>query len=214
MRPQSARAAGRRQSDCGRRTVSRPPSAGSGVRLERCRIDRQERRERAGLSGSHRTGRVVSTAKLRRADRVGCGVRSIAAERHRRRCGRDRLPRRQGPAARSTRLEHTGRTGGGVAAADLSGTGRARRGVAAVTADRHAETLALALLPEAPADADGDALAELTCAVPVELFEVLPPPACTAPTEFVAVLLPEPPTANRARTRRQSRPPDSHRQSV
>jgi hypothetical protein len=29
--------------------------------------------------------------------------------------------------------------------------------------------------------------------VPVELFEVFPPPAWTAPVEFVAVLLPEPP---------------------
>jgi len=56
-------------------------------------------------------------------------------------------------------------------------------------------TPALAFEPEAPADADGDALTELTCALPVEPFEVLPPPACTAPTEFVAVLLPEPPTA-------------------
>jgi hypothetical protein len=49
------------------------------------------------------------------------------------------------------------------------------------------------LLPEAPADADGEACTELTCAVPVELFEVFPPPAWTAPVEFVAVLLPEPP---------------------
>jgi hypothetical protein len=55
--------------------------------------------------------------------------------------------------------------------------------------------LALALEPDAPPDADGDALAELTCAVPVELFEEFPPPTCTAPTEFEAVLLPEPPTA-------------------
>ena len=61
-------------------------------------------------------------------------------------------------------------------------------------------TLAPALRPEAPADADGDALAELTCALPVELLEVLPPPACTAPTEFVAVLSPEPPTATGAET--------------
>jgi hypothetical protein len=59
-------------------------------------------------------------------------------------------------------------------------------------------TPAFALLPEAPADADGDALAELTCTLPVELFEELPPPACTAPTEFVAVLLPEPPIATGA----------------
>jgi hypothetical protein len=51
------------------------------------------------------------------------------------------------------------------------------------------------VLSETPADADGDALTELTCTLPVELSEVLPPPACTAPTEFVAVLLPEPPTA-------------------
>jgi hypothetical protein len=61
-------------------------------------------------------------------------------------------------------------------------------------------TLAPALRPEAPADADGDTVAELTCALPVELFEVLPPPACTAPTEFVAVLSPEPATATGAET--------------
>jgi hypothetical protein len=59
-------------------------------------------------------------------------------------------------------------------------------------------TPALAPLPERAADADGDALTELTCTLPVELFEVLPPPACTVPTEFVAVLLPEPPTATGA----------------
>ena len=59
-------------------------------------------------------------------------------------------------------------------------------------------TLAPALRPEAPADADGDALAELICALPVEFLEVLPPPACTAPTEFVAVLSPEPPTVTGA----------------
>ena len=61
-------------------------------------------------------------------------------------------------------------------------------------------TPAPALLPAAPADADGDALAELTCTLPVELLDVLPPPACTAPTESVAVLSPEPPTATGAET--------------
>jgi len=55
-------------------------------------------------------------------------------------------------------------------------------------------TLAVALASDAPTDADGDALTELTCALPVEPCDVLPPPACTAPTEFVAVLLPDPPT--------------------
>ena len=61
-------------------------------------------------------------------------------------------------------------------------------------------TLAPALRPEAPTDPEGNALAELTCAVPVELLEVLPPPTCTAPTEFVAVLSPEPPIATGAET--------------
>jgi hypothetical protein len=56
-------------------------------------------------------------------------------------------------------------------------------------------TVAPALEPDAPADADGEVLTELTCTLPVESFEVLPPPTCTAPTESVGVLSPEPPTA-------------------
>jgi hypothetical protein len=52
--------------------------------------------------------------------------------------------------------------------------------------------LALAELPAAPADADGDELTGLDWTLPVEPLAVLPPPACTEPTELVAVLLPVP----------------------
>jgi len=53
--------------------------------------------------------------------------------------------------------------------------------------------LAPAVFPDAPAEADGEAVTELTCTLPVEPLEVFPPPAWTAPTEFVAVLSPDPP---------------------
>ena len=54
--------------------------------------------------------------------------------------------------------------------------------------------LAPAVVPFAPAEADGEEFTALTCTPPVELLEEFPPPTCTAPTEFDAVLLPEPPT--------------------
>jgi len=54
--------------------------------------------------------------------------------------------------------------------------------------------LAPAVVPFAPAEADGEEFTALTCTPPVELLAEFPPPTCTAPTEFDAVLLPGPPT--------------------
>jgi hypothetical protein len=51
-------------------------------------------------------------------------------------------------------------------------------------------TLALAVVPVPPTEADGVELTGLTWAVPAELLDVLPPPTCTLPTELVALLLP------------------------
>jgi len=54
-------------------------------------------------------------------------------------------------------------------------------------------TVAPAVFPAAPTEADGVELTELTCTLPVELVEVLPPPTCTEPTDPDALLSPEPP---------------------
>ena len=53
-------------------------------------------------------------------------------------------------------------------------------------------TLAVADPFDVPADADGDELTGLDCALPADPLAVLPPPACTDPTELVAVLSPVP----------------------